>query len=256
MTSTQINRFRPDSRILKDLAWRAGLVLVATAAVVIGLPAWARAPLFVAAVLVTVLFVLRRFRRRGVVHGALTALAVVIVLLMALGLLLSLLPSGISTIRWGVGAGVIELVSLIGLAYWRAPNAATRPWKPVVSVAAVVWTILVAGVLATALVWSIASVNAHQVAPLAVAAVSSGESATVTVSSGRDEGPYELQVVNGTSRTVLAHDIRIGPGKSASFTIKIPSGTREKVQLVRAGTEKSLRELILDSTIDTSKVTP
>lgn len=255
MTSTLVGRFRPDSRILRDLAWRAALVIVAAVAVVIGLPAWARTPLSIMAALVTTLFVLRRFRRPGLIHGTLTALGVALVVAMALGLLLSVLPSGITPPGWGIGIGVVELVSLTALAYWRAPTATTRRSRRGVPVAALAWTILVASVLAAALIWSIASVNSKQIAPLAVAAVSSGESVRVTVSSGRDEGPYELQVVTSAGPTVLASDIRIGPENPASFTVTLPGDTRETVRLVRPGDETPLRVLILDSTTDMTKVT-
>lgn len=254
MTSTQTARFRPDARILKGLAWRAGLVIVATATVLIGLPAWARAPLSIAAAFVTLLFFLRRSRTRGLVDGALTVLAVIITVLALLGLLLNVLPSGISTASWGIGVGVIEVAALIALAYWRAPKPLTRRSTRRVPVATIVWTILVTGVLTGALLWSIASFNGTHVAPLAVAAVPSGGSVVVTVSSGRDEGPYELQLVTPTGRTVLAKDIRVGPESPSSITIDIPENTRETVQLVRAGSQKSLRELILDTTTVT-KVT-
>ena len=255
MTSTQTARFRPDSRILRGLAWRTGLVVVAAAAVLIELPAWARAPLSIAAALVTVLFFLGRCRTRGRVDGALTVLGVVIAVLALLGLLLNVLPLGISTASWGIGVGVIEVVALIALAYWRPPKPMTPRWTHGVPIAAIVWTLLVTGVLAGALLWSIASFNGTHVAPLAVAAVPSGGSVVVTVSSGREEGPYDLQLVTTTGRTVLAKDIRVGPENPSSITINIVENSRETLQLVRAGSQKSLRELILDTTTTTTTTT-
>jgi hypothetical protein len=248
MTGTTITRFRPDAGILRGLAWRAGLVVVAAAAVLVGLPAWARAPLSIAAALVTVLFVLRRVRMRGPLDSTLTALGVVVALLALLGLLLNVLPPGITEASWGLGIGIIELAVLVALVYWRAPRVVARPWMRRVPASAMVWAVLVAGVLTTALLWSIASFNHTHVAPLAVAAVQSGDSVVVTVSSGRAQGPYELEVLSSAGRTVIARDIRVGPGHPSSVTLAVPANTRETVQLVRAGSDASLRKLILDTT--------
>lgn len=247
MISTLTTRFQPDARILKSLVWRAGLVLVATAAVLFGLPAWARTPLSLAAALVTVLFYLRRYHGRGLVDGALTILGVIIAALALLGLLLNVLPSGISAASWGIGVGVVEITALILLAFWRAPKPVARRTRGLPP-AIIIWTVLVTGVLAGALLWSISSFTGTHVPPLAVAAVPAGGSVVVTVSSGRDEGPYELQLVTSTGRAVLATDIRVGPENPLSITIALPDNARETVQLVRTGSQMSLRELILDTT--------
>ncbi len=245
-------RFWPNRQVLMDFAWRALVVDVATAAVMFGLPAWGRTPLSLAAALVTVLFFLRRSRRQGLLNRVLTAIAAVVVALASLGLLLNVLPSGLTTQAWGFGIGVLELGTLTALTFWRAPLAA-RPRRRF-PVGAAIWSLLIVGVLAAALLWSISSFTTTHVAPLAMAAVTSSDSAVITISSGRDQGPYELQLVTGTTRTVLVKDIQVGPGGSASFTIQVPANTRETLELVPAGSTTALRKLILDTTFAT-KVT-
>jgi hypothetical protein len=254
MTAIQSARFRPDSRIIRDLAWRAVLVVLASAGVLLDVPAWARVPLSVAAAVVTLLFFLGRSRTRGPIDANLTALAIVIVVLMLLGVILNVLPAGITRVGWGIGVGLAELVALLLLAFWRAPKPVVRT-VPRVRLSAVVWALAVAAVLIGALSWSVASFDGTHVSPLVMDATGSGRSVVVTVSSGRDVGPYLLQSVKGSTRTTIARDIRIGPKHPGSITITVPANTREKLQLVRSGSTTPVRELIVDTTTNTTKVT-
>ncbi len=257
MTMTETTRFRPDAAVVRGLAWRAAVVDIAAVAVVLDLPAWVRTPLSLAAVAVVGVFFLRRSRRRGAVDGILAAVGVGVVTLMLIGVVLNLLPSGITGAGWGVAVGLVELAFLLALAYWRPPVAsatrlAARRRRP--PVGAVVWTVLIAGVLAAALGWSVSSFSATHVAPLALGAVTSSGSAVVTVSSGRDSGPFELRSVSTTGvSTVLFNGIQVGPGQSASFTIVTPRDTRATLQLVKAGSSTPVRELIIDTSTSTSK---
>jgi hypothetical protein len=168
---------------------------------------------------------------------------------------LDVLPTGISAASWGIGIGLAELAALVALAFWRAPKPVTRSRPRHAPVGAIVWGVLVAAVLAGALVWSIDSFGSTHVAPLAVAAVPSDGSVVVTISSGRDSGPYVLRLVTGTGQTVLADEIRVGPDNPTTITVAVPENTRETVEVTREGSETSLRELIIDSTADTAKVT-
>jgi hypothetical protein len=255
MTTTTATRFRPDSSVIMDGAWRACLGALATAGVLLGVPVWARATLSIAAAVVTVLFVLRRSERRGILDSVLAAIAVIVAVLALLGLLLDVLPSGISAASWGIGVGVIELATLIALGLWRAPKVVTRSWIFRLPLRAIAWTVVVCGVLATALVWSTSSYNSAHIAPLAMGLSTSGDSSVITVSSGSDDGPYDLRVVSSTGRALIAKNVRVSPGHPAAITIDLPENTREKVQLISADGSKTLRELILDNTTDTTKVT-
>lgn len=265
MTAIQTARFRLDSRTFRDLAWRAALVVMAAVGVLLDVPSWAQVLLSVAAAVATLLFFLGRSRTRGPLDATLTALAIVVVAIMLLGVLLNVLPSGISTSGWAIGVGVIELVTLIALALLRAPKSTLRLRRRV-PVSAIAWTLAVVAVLAGALSWSIASFSDTHVSPLVMDATTSSRptasqpivsrrSVVVTVSSGRDVGPYLLQVVEGSTRTTIARGIRIGPDAPGAITVTVPANTRETLQLVRPGSTTPVRELIIDTTTNTTKVT-
>lgn len=243
----------PGAGMVRGLIWRAAVVDLAAVAVVLELPLWVRAPLSVAAMVVVVMYFLRRSRRRGLVDGLLAAVGVGVVLLMLLGIVLNLLPSGIDGTGWGVGVGILELALLLALASWRPPVDARplRVRRP--PIAALVWTALIAAVLTTSLVWSVSSYSSTHVAPLALGMVTSADSSIVTVTSGRDLGPYDLRSVSTTGTvTVLFRDIQVGPDDPASFKIVTPANTRATLQLVKAGGSTSVRELIVDTGTTTS----
>ena len=245
---------RRSRQVYVQLGWRIALVVIAGLAVAIGLPAWVRAPLSLAAAAVTLQYFIVRTRRRGLLESVLVALAVVVASLAILGLVLNILPAGIDTVRWGVGVGIIELEALVALTLWRDPIPG-RARIPRPSRSAIVWSALIAGVLSGALLWSVASFNSTHVAPLAISATPSGDSVVVTVSSGSDEGPFEIHFVTPTSRTVLADDVRIAAGDKESISVDLPDDIRGTVELVRAGTTTPVRELVLDTTNITPKVT-
>lgn len=255
MTPVRPTRFRPDAAIVRDLAWRVCLVILATVGVLLDVPLWARAPLSIAAAAVTVLFFLSRYRTRGPVDGALIGFGIVVVVLALLGAVLAVLPRGIGTASWGIGAGAVELIALLALTFWRAPQPTFRRW-PRASLPTLAWALGIIAVLGGALAWSITSFSATHVAPLSMSAVSSGQSVVVTLSSGREDGPYLLQIVSGSERTTVARDIRIGPGNPGSITVTVPPVSREKLQLVRVGSDSAVRELIVDTTTNptTTKV--
>ena len=240
--------------MLAGVAWRLALVALAAAVVLLGLPAWVRAPLSIAAALVTVDSVVVRIRGRGPIHALLVAVGGGIVVLALLGLVLNLLPWGLTAGSWGVGAGLIEAGALVALAFWPAPAAraagAGRPMlggtvlvRPVLT-----WTVLVCAVLAGAVAWSVASFTATHVAPLAVAAEPSGASVVERVTSGTTQGPFELDLVTTARRRVLQRDVRVGPDAASTTVVRLPADTRGLVQLVRPGSAQPVRELILDTT--------
>jgi hypothetical protein len=256
MTAEQATRFRPNAAIFRDAAWRSGLVILATAGVLLGVPVWARAPLSVAAAAVTVLFFLRRSNRRGAIDTILVALGVAIVVVLLLGLALAALPVGINSASWGIGVGAAELVAIGVLAYWRAPLPARRTWYLRFRLAPVIWSVLIAGVLAAALTWSITSFANTHVPPLALSVSTSADAAVVTITSGSEQGPFDLRIVSASGDKLIAKNFRVEPGHPSAIRIDRPVTGSEKIQLTRAGESKTLRELILDSTTNTAKVTP
>lgn len=245
-----------DSHAIIGSAWRAVLVIVASVAVVLELTPWVRAPLATAAVVVTLVFCLRRFDRRSPVDRVLTAVGGFVVSIALLGLLLNVLPSGLTALGWGVGVGAVQLVALGLVAYFR-PRAETdrvRLGRPARS--GVIWGALAAAVLAGALVWSVSSFTGTHTAPLALSGVPSGNSLNITISSGSSTDAYDLIRSTSTGTTVLASDFEVGPGSTVTLTIAVTSGVREKIELVRTGETTPLRQLILDNRSSTTRVSP
>lgn len=248
MSALQL-RVRPDRTVLIGAAWRAALVVVAAVAVALEAPAWARLPLSAAAMLAVASFVLRRFGRRGRVDVVLVLAGGGLVALALLGLLLNVLPTGIGPLGWGLAVGALELAVLAFLAVFRfegdsAPGRRisfkTHRVGIVTGAAAVL-------VLVGAVVYSTVSYTATHVSPLAIASEADGSSITVTVSAGGAQGPYELDLVTATGRTVVATGIRVDSGDPYTKTVPAPS-TRAVLQLVTVGSSTPVRQLILDGT--------
>jgi hypothetical protein len=252
MTSVQLSPSHVSSRMLVSLAWRAALVIVATVAIVLELPAWARAPLAIAAAAITVLYIFARFDRRGPLDKVLTSVGAVLVSLALLGILLNALPWGLSAASWGIGVGLIELVTLIGLTFLRPPTV-RESGRARVKLSGIAWGVAIGVVLAGALTISTASFDQTHTAPLALSQSTSGNSTVVRITSGTAAGPYDLVRVSGTARTTLASAIEVGPHSSASVTVALHEGTREEIDLVKTGSTTVLRQVIIDTRIGTTK---
>lgn len=243
---------------LVDLAFRCWIVVLATGAIVIDVPVWARAPLAVAAAALTVTSYLSRTTggRARLVDAVLRVTGAAVVLLAALGLLLNVLPGGITAAGWGIGVGVIELIAVISLAAWRSPVRAERAGRRRLPVRAGLWAVAISGVLAGALVLSTVSFTDTHIAPLALGAERTGDTVEVTVSSGTDAGPYELQLVSDTGTTIrYASGIYVGPGSPRTFTFDLVADARDTVRLVETGSTTPIRELTFDTTVTGSSTT-
>jgi hypothetical protein len=236
---------RPGRTVLVGAGWRAALVVVAAVAVALELPAWARFPLSAAAVLAVGTFFLRRYGRRGVLDVVLVVAGGGLVALALLGLALNVLPTGIDALGWALAVGVLELLVLAFLAVFRAPVGGVASARRRVPVAAIGWGVAVAAVLAGAIGYSTLSYTSTHVAPLAIAAVPHGGTLTVSVTAGAEQGPYELDLVTATGRTVIARGIAVDEGATFSKSIATPT-VRAVLQLTASGSSTPVRQLILD----------
>jgi len=253
MTAARNSATRPRTQIIRGLAWRSVLVVLSTVSIVLEFPVWARAPLAIAAAVVTVLFIFERFDRRGPLDKVLTAVGAVLVTLALLGILLNALPWGLSAASWGIAVGIIELLTLVGLAVLRPSTVRVVAGRRV-KISAIVWGVAIGVVLAGALVISTTSFNQTHSAPLALSGVPSGNSVVVKITSGTASGPYELVLVSGSKRTTLSSAIEVGPQSSASVKVALHNGTHEEIDLVKSGTTKPLRQLTVDTRLGTTKV--
>lgn len=242
---------RTPGQVLRSLDWRAVLVVVATVGVVLEAPVWLRGPLTAAAAIGAITFCLPRRRRREPLDTALAVFGGIAVVLVVLGLLLNLLPTGLTAMAWGIAIGVIELAAMILFAFREPVAAARRPREdgasvPRRAVVASIWGVLVLGVLTVALVLSIGSYDRTHIPPVALGAQTSGGTTVVSIDSGRDADGLELRLVDADGRsTVLASDIAVGPGRAAE-KVRVPASTVGRLELVRDGSTRPLRTLILD----------
>jgi hypothetical protein len=238
----------PERRVVVGAGWRAALVVVAALAVAFEAPAWARFPLSAAAVLGVATFFLRRYGRRGLLDGVLVVAGGGLVALALLGLALNVLPTGIGPLGWALAVGVLELAVLAFLAVFRAPvPRAGGSVRSTVAThrAGLAWGAAAVLVLVGAVLYSTASYDTTHVSPLAIASETHGGTVTVTVSAGAAQGPFELDLVTATGRTVVATGIRIDTGDRYTTRIAKPTA-RAVLQLVAAGSSSPVRQLILD----------
>ena len=242
-------RQRFSRRRLVGLAWRTALVLLAAVGTVVGLPAGVRAPLSLAAALVVGVALLQRLRPSGLLRAATITIGGGVVALALLGIVLNLLPTGLSAAAWGVAVALLEIAVLLAVALRPIPASAASSSTPArlrPSAAAIAWTVVVLAVLGVAVTSSVVSFDATHIRPVAMAAKpASGGAVTVSVSAGSDAGPYDVVLVTGGGRSTLARNVRITPDRPFSVRVPLPAGDRSLVQLVPTGSSVPVRQLIL-----------
>lgn len=234
--------------VIRSLDWRAVLVVLGAVAVVTEQPIWLRAPLSVAALVGAISFCASRRRRSEPIDTVLRAVGGVAIVFVLLGLVLNFLPTGLTSPGWGLGVGVTELATMLGFASRDRVIAARRAPGPSRRrvIGFVGWGIAVGGVLTAALLLSLASYDRTHIPPVALGADTTGSTTVVTVASGRDAGPLVLRLVTDDGeRTVLARDVRVGPGEAAA-TVRVPASTSGRIELLREDGSRVLRTLILD----------
>lgn len=234
---------------LHDIGWRIALAVAAAISAGLSAPAWLSTVLTVLASVVVVERVVR-VRGRGMLDAALVGSGMLVVIFGLLGLLLNYVPGGIGRASWSIGAVLLAilLLTLVGLRE-DVPPSPFRPLWSRASLPTASWGLAAVAILVFAIVSSTQSFNRTHVAPLDISstAISNGL-ATVTVSAGSDQGPFEVDLVTPTSRVVLARNISVSAGASSALVIAVPANARALVQLVQPGTTVVLRQLIFDTT--------
>lgn len=232
-----------------DLGWRMALVVVAAVLAAVSAPA-AVITVVAAAAAIAVLDRVVRYRRRGMLDAALVGFGALVVVPGLLGLLLNYLPGGITTTSWAVALVVVGIgsLTLAGLARGPVPPSPFRPLLSRRSIPTAAWSLGAVAVLVLALTLSVRSFDRTHIAPVDIAgtAVQNG-SATVTVSAGSTQGPFELDLVTTSGRVAVARDITVSPDTSVAVVVAVPKGSRVLVQLVTPGSTTPLRQLTFDS---------
>jgi hypothetical protein len=239
----------------RDIGWRMALAVAAAIVAGLSAPTWLSTLLTVAASVVVVERVVR-LRRRGMLDAALVGSGMLVVVLGLLGLLLNYVPGGIGRTSWSIGAVLLAilLLTIVGL----GEDVPLSPFQPLwsrSSLPTAIWGVAAAAILVFAIVISTQSFQRTHVAPLDLASTPVRDGvATLTVSSGSEQGPFEVDLVTSTSRVVLAKNVTVSAGVSSALVIAVPARTRALVQLVQPGTTVVLRQLIFDTTATASAV--
>lgn len=237
----------------RDIGWRMALAVAAAIAAGLSAPVWLSTVLVILASLVVVERVVR-VRDRGMLDAALVGSGMLAVVFGLMGLLLNYVPGGIGRISWSIGAVLLAilLLTMVGLRE-EVPPSPFRPLWSRGSLPTAIWGAVAAGILVFAIVISTQSFDRTHVAPLDISSTSIRNGlATVTVSAGSDQGPFEVDLVTSTSRVVLARNVNVSAGVSSALVISVPANTRALVQLVQPGTTVVLRQLIFDTTSTSS----
>ncbi|WP_130491651.1 hypothetical protein [Motilibacter rhizosphaerae] len=219
----------------------------------LGAPGALRAPLVVVSVAGTVLQVVPR-GRRGRLDELALAVGGVLVLLVLLGVVLDLVPAGLTRTTWALGYAVVALGLLAAPA--RASASAPGSGRPAReaprwwSARTLTYAVALA-VAAGAAAVAVSAAERSDTAPLALALDRDGGSWAVVISSDAASGPYDLQVVTDRVVTTAQRDIRVLPGHPVRVGVQRPAA-RTIVRLVRTGSTSAFRTLVLDPSTDAS----
>lgn len=239
-------RFR--SRRHLDLLARVVLVIAAAVVAATGLSRPAATVLAVlAAAAVTERLV--RLRRRDALDAVLTGVGGLLIGVILLGLVLDVIPGGLTRVSWSVGSAVLGL-TVLGWCHRRpgtcAVDLSNRP-----RAATVGWYTAALGLTVGAIVISVTSANAGEARPLQlfVQDIGSGH-ADVVVRGGASPGRYELFTQTGATKELLRGPFRVAAGQSVTARVALPVHTRVRVELTTVAPRTSVRFVILDDTDD------
>ncbi|NHC44711.1 hypothetical protein [Motilibacter aurantiacus] len=228
------------------LGGAATLVVAAVALAVAGAPAYLRAPVASLAALAVVLAAAPR--GKGLRHLVLVAVGSLLVGAVLLGVVLDVVPGGITRTSWALGMGLLGLLAL-GVAARRGVPETSVPAWPALR-AGHLWYAAAALVVIAAVGVSVTSARDSERAPLQLALENprDGRVDVVLTASGRS-GPYDLVSVVGERRRTLDSDLVVSPGLPLRLTVQTAPGRRTQLLLVDSAHPRSapLRTLVVDA---------
>lgn len=167
-----------------------------------------------------------------------------IVALVLGGLVLNLIPSGLTRQSWSAFWVVISLVVL----WWKRRESTSLDWLQKSAGTQTVWFGAATVVLLLATVVAVTGANNDLKSPVQmwVQGKSPGL-VTVAVSSGHDSGRYRLVVSPDVTKTNTFDVFDVAPGQAVERSISVAGNTRYGISLVDAATGTKIREVIVDS---------
>lgn len=231
-------------------ALRRAAGLWAALAVSLAAPGWLAALLVAVTMLVVAERLVRR-RGRGALDAMLVGLAGICGTLILLGLVLNLLPGGLTRLSWTVGAAVAGAAALLAtsLLVSSRERLTSSPFGAILRrIPDTTWIFTAAAVVVLGVAVALSARVVHQVdvPPLQIAGTTTSPGQVLlTVSSGTAESGLSVITHTGAARTVAGSGLTVGPGRNATVTLSAPASGRVVVDLVDR-TGSTIRELILD----------
>ncbi|NHC13463.1 hypothetical protein [Motilibacter deserti] len=229
------------------LAVAAALVVAAVVLALLEAGAALRGPVTAAAVLATVLGAAPRGSgRRHLVVSAGGALLVGAVLV---GVVLDVLPGGITRASWAVSAGLLGLLALAMAARRGTPAVLPRLRRLPRPGTGTTWYVAAAAVVAAAAWVSVDAARDSERAPVQFALENArAGSVEVVLTASQRSGPYDVVAVAGKRSTTLERDVVVTPGLPLRLTVPAPEGERVVVRLLPGDDPegKPLRTLVVD----------
>jgi hypothetical protein len=140
--------------------------------------------------------------------------------LVLLGLLLALVPAGLTSQSWVLGVALGELVIIFATLRVPLPVPARR-WSGVMRTRGLGWYVAGVVVLVAAFGLSAGSTIHADAAPLAISVqAEQGTQYSVAVTSGRVRGPLTVVETSSGGRRVLRSGVVVGPGNSTVVALE------------------------------------
>lgn len=228
----------------KDLIRRAGLVLDAVVLCALGVPWWLATPAALLAV-VAVSERVARHRRRGGMDALIIGIVGPLVALLFLGLVLNLLPGGITRVSWSIGAGIVGLAALACCLGRPVPPPVVPRGMPVPR-GTLLWGSAAAVIALGALAVSVNSSRSLDGAPVQLSQTTVDGVTRVLVTAGSDAGPFVLRSDNAGSQSVVRRQFSMKAGQTVSVPVLVPDGARVTVTLTNPSQTQAVRSVVLD----------
>jgi hypothetical protein len=151
--------------------------------------------------------------------------------LVLLGLLLALVPAGLTARSWVLGVALGELVIIFATLRVELPGP-TRRWSGAIRTRGLGWYVAGVVVLAAAVGLSVGSTVHTDAAPVAISVqAEQGTQYSVAVSSGKVRGPLTVVETSAGGSRVLRSGVVVGPGNSTVVALQPGITGQVKVEL-------------------------